>query len=110
MRKPFTPEEKQRIRRRHHGYAVLLAVVAVAVLIQPLALNWPLLTSMNSIIMAMVMMLFLTRNSAVRAHKRWLYGLGTGAIVVEVIWLVGQFGVAMLIGLILGRFHQTARR
>jgi hypothetical protein len=74
MRKPFTPEAKQRIRRRHRGYAYLLAVVAVAVavLIQPLALNWPLLTSMNSIIMAMVMMLFLTRNSAVRAHKRRL--------------------------------------
>lgn len=61
MRKPFSPQEKQRIRRRHRGYAVLLAVVAVAVLVQPLALNWPLLTSVNSIIMAMVMMLFLTR-------------------------------------------------
>ena len=72
MRKPFSPEEKQRIRRRHRGYAYLLAVVVVAVLIQPLALNWPLLTSMNSIIMALVMMLFLTRNSAVRAHKRRL--------------------------------------
>jgi len=86
MRKPFTPEAKQRIRRRHRGYADLLAVVAV--LIQPLALNWPLLTSMNSIIMAMVMMLFLTRNSAVRAHKRRLYGLGVSAIIFEVIWLV----------------------
>jgi len=39
------PQEKQRIRRRHHGYAYLLAVVATAVLVQPLALNWPLLTS-----------------------------------------------------------------
>ena len=90
MRKPFSPEEKQRIRRRHRGYAYLLAVVVVAVLIQPLALNWPLLTSMNSIIMALVMMLFLTRNSAVRAHKRWLYGLGTSAIIFEVIWLVSM--------------------
>lgn len=87
MRKPFSPQEKQRIRRRHRGYAVLLAVVAVAVLVQPLALNWPLLTSVNSIIMAMVMMLFLTKNSAVRAHKRWLYALGTSAIGFEVIWL-----------------------
>jgi len=90
MRKPLTPEEKQRIRRRHRGYAVQLTVVTVAVLVQPLALNWPLLTSLNSIILAVVMMLLLTRNSAVRAHKRWLYGLGTGAIVVEVIWLVGM--------------------
>ena len=87
MRQPFTPEQKQRIRRRHRGYAYLLAVVALAVLVQPLALNWPLLTSINSIIMAMVMMLFLTKNSAVRVHKRWLYGLGTSAISFEVIWL-----------------------
>jgi hypothetical protein len=90
MRKPFTPQEKQRIRKRHRGYAYLLAVVALAVLVQPLALNWPLLTSMNSIIMAMVMMIFLTRNSAVRVHKSWLYGLGTSAILFEVIWLIGM--------------------
>ena len=90
MRKPLTPEEKQRIRRRHRGYAVQLAVVTLAVLVQPLALNWPLLTSLNSIIMALVMMLMLTRNSAVRPHRRWLYGLGTSAIVVEVIWLVAM--------------------
>ena len=38
--------------------------------------------------MAMVMMLFLTRNSAVGAHKRRLYGLGVSAIIFEVIWLV----------------------
>jgi len=90
MRKPFTPQEKQRIRKRHRGYAYLLAVVALTVLVQPLALNWPLLTSINSIIMAMVMMIFLTRNSAVRVHKSWLYGLGTSAILFEVIWLIGM--------------------
>jgi len=45
---------------------------------------------LNSIIMAMVMMLFVTRNSALRAHKRWLYGLGTSAIVFEVIWLASM--------------------
>jgi hypothetical protein len=87
-RQPFSWEEKQRIRRRHRGYAYLLVVVAMVVLVQPLALNWPLLTSLNSIIMAMVMMLFLTRNSAVRSHKGWLYGLGTSAIIFEVIWLI----------------------
>ena len=87
MRKPFTPEEKRRIRKRHRGYAYLLVVVSLAVLVQPLALNWPLLTSLNSIIMAMVMMVYLTKNSDLRAHKRWLYGLGTSAILFEVVWL-----------------------
>ena len=90
MRKPFTPQEKQRIRRRHRGYAYLLTVVALTVLVQPLAQNWPLLTSLNSIIMATVMMLFLTKNSAVRAHKYWLYALGISAIGFEVIWLIGM--------------------
>jgi hypothetical protein len=39
MRKPFTPQEKQRIRKRYRGYAYLLVVVSLAVLMQPLALN-----------------------------------------------------------------------
>ena len=61
-------------------------MVSLAVRVQPLALNWPLLTSLNSIIMAM-MMVFLTKNSDFRAHKRWLYGLGTSAIIFEVVWI-----------------------
>ncbi|MEI6830294.1 MAG: hypothetical protein WCK64_10685 [Synechococcaceae cyanobacterium ELA445] len=88
MRKPFTAEEKQRIRKRYRGYGYLLVVVSLTVLVQPLALNWPLLTSMNSIIMAMVMMIFLTRYSLLRFHRSWLYGLGSSAIVFEVIWLI----------------------
>ena len=39
MRKPFTPQEKQRIRKRYRGYAYLLVVVSLAVLMQPLALG-----------------------------------------------------------------------
>lgn len=65
-------------------------MVSLAVLVQPLALNWPLLTSINSIIMAMVMMLFLTRNSLLRVHKGWLYGLGSSAIIFELVWLIGM--------------------
>jgi len=33
MRKPFTPQEKQRIRKRYRGYAYLLVVVSLAVLV-----------------------------------------------------------------------------
>lgn len=39
MRKPSTPEEKQRIRKCHRGYADLLIVESLAVLVQPLSLN-----------------------------------------------------------------------
>lgn len=87
MRKPFTAAEKQRIRKRYRGYAYLLVVVSVTVLVQPLAWNWPMLSSANSMIMAMIMMIFLTRNSVIKKNRRWLYGLGSSAIIFEVIWL-----------------------
>ena len=85
MRKPFTPQDEPRIRKHFRGYAYLLLVVSLVVLVQPLALNWPMPPSANSIIMAMamamVMMLFLTKNSLLFVHKRWLYGLGLSAII-----------------------------
>ena len=87
MTRPFTPEQLQCIRKRHRGYGYLLAVITVVLLIQPLAVDWPLLTSLNAIAVALVMMVFLTRHSPLRLHKRWLYGLGISAIVFEVIWL-----------------------
>lgn len=87
MTRPFTPEQLQCIRKRHRGYGYLLAVITVVLLIQPLAVDWPLLTSLNAIAVALVMMVFLTRHSPLRRHKRWLYGLGISAIVFEVIWL-----------------------
>ncbi len=62
-------------------------MVSLAVRAQPLDLNWPLLTSLNSISMAMVMMVFLTKNSILRTQKSWLYGLGTSTIIFEVIRL-----------------------
>jgi hypothetical protein len=79
MRKPFTPQDEPHIRKHFRGYVYLLLVVSLVVLVQPLALNWPMPPSANSIIM--VMMLFLTRTSLLLVHKRWLYGLGLSAIV-----------------------------
>jgi len=83
----FTPEQLHRIRKRHRGYAYLLAVISLVLLLQPLATDWPVLTSLGSIIMAVVMMVFLTRFSPLQRSKRWLYGLGVSAIVFEGIWL-----------------------
>ncbi|MFZ0408328.1 MAG: hypothetical protein WAM11_09495 [Cyanobium sp.] len=83
----FTKDQLHRIRKRHRGYGYLLVVISVVLLVQPLAVDWPLLTCLNSIAVALVMMVFLTRYSPLEIHKRWLYGLGISAIGFELIWL-----------------------
>jgi len=83
----FTPEQLNRIRKRHRGYGYLLAVITLVLLLLPFATDWPLLTSLGSVALAVVMMVFLTRFSPLQRSKRWLYGLGLSAIVFEGIWL-----------------------
>ena len=83
----FTPEQLHRIRKRHRGYSYLLTVICLVLLSQPLAVEWPLLNSLCSISVALVMMLFLTRNSPFQLHKKRLYVLGITAILFELVWL-----------------------
>ena len=90
MTRVFTKDQLVRMRKRHRGYCYLLIVISLVLVLQPLAVTWPLLTSINAIVVALVMMLFLTRYSPLRARKRWLYGLGIGAIVFELIWLAAM--------------------
>ena len=80
-------EDVRRIRLRHRGYRLLLIAICTVLLIQPLASLWPLITPAVAILMALVMMLFLTRYSPLRARKRLFYGLGIAAIVSEIAWL-----------------------
>lgn len=80
-------EEVRRIRLRHRGYRLLLLGICAVLLIQPFARLWPLITPVVAILMALVMMLFLTRYSPLRARKRLFYGLGIAAIVSELAWL-----------------------
>lgn len=78
----------KRIRQRHRGYRLLLFTISAVVLIQPLARQWPFITPVMAILMALVMMLFLTRYSPLQANKRLLYGLGMAAITCELLWLL----------------------
>ena len=75
------------IRKRHRGDGDLLAVISVVLRLQPLAVDWPLLTSGNSIAVAAVIKRWLTRYSPLRSYKDWVYRLGITAIGFEVIWL-----------------------
>ena len=81
-------EDVKRIRQRHRGYRLLLLTISAVVLIQPLARQWPFITPVMAILMALVMMLFLTRYSPLQANKRLLYGLGMAAITCELLWLI----------------------
>jgi len=62
-------------------------VISVVLRLQPLAVDWPLLTSGNSIAVASAMKRWLTRYSPLRSYKDWVYRLGITAIGFEVIWL-----------------------
>lgn len=81
-------EDVRRIRLRHRGYRLLLGAVGLVLLIQPLSSQWPLLSPLMGIAMALVMMLFLTRYSPLQARRRMLYRLGIAAIVSELAWLL----------------------
>jgi hypothetical protein len=78
----------QRIRLRHRGYRLLLLAICTVLLIQPLARRWTLISPLVAILMALMMMLFLTRYSPLQVRKRLLYGLGIGAIISELLWLI----------------------
>jgi hypothetical protein len=87
MPQTFTPEHLQCLQKRHRGYVYLMAVLSMVLILQPLAVDWPLITPWNSIAVASVIMMCLTRYSPLRTTKYWVYGLGVSAISFEVIWL-----------------------
>ena len=82
-------EQITRIRRRHRGYRMLLSTICLVLLLQPLAQHWLLLNSLASIVLALVMMLFLTRYSPLQARRKYFYGLGIAAIASELLWMLG---------------------
>ncbi|MFM7465171.1 MAG: hypothetical protein ACKO28_06830, partial [Cyanobium sp.] len=81
------PEDLLLIRRRHRGYRLLLLTICSVLLIQPLARQWPFISPGAAIVMALTILLFLTRYSPLRARKNIIYGLGIAAIVGELSWL-----------------------
>lgn len=91
-RGPDRPHREQlaRIRRRHRGYNIVLATISLLLLLQPVAQRWPLFNPLGGITLALVMLLFLTRYSPLRARRRQFYALGIAAIASELVWLIGR--------------------
>lgn len=91
MNRAFQQGHLARIKRRQSGYRLLLLTLSLNLLLQPLAEWLPMINSIGPVVLALVVMLCLTRNSALQAHKSLLYGFGSLAIVTELIWLCCVF-------------------
>ncbi len=82
----LTPEQIQRLRHRHQGYLITLAVEVVLLLSLPFAEQWGWLLSLMMVALAVVLMGCLTRYSSLRRGLTAVYTLGSLAIVLEVVW------------------------
>lgn len=82
----FTPEQIHRLRHRHQGYLITLGVEVLLLLSLPLAEQSGWLLSLMLVTLAVVLMNCLSRYSSLRRGRSWVYGLGTLAIALEVLW------------------------
>jgi hypothetical protein len=82
----LTRQDLQRIRHRHFGYRITLVVQMALLLLLPLAQRLPWLLSLMLCLLALVLMVFLSRYSVLRRTRPLVYGLGGLALLLEFIW------------------------
>ena len=82
----LTPEQIQRLRHRHQGYLITLAVEVLLLLLLPLAEQNGWLLSMMLVLLAVALMACLARYSSLRRGRPLVYGLGCLAIGLELAW------------------------
>lgn len=82
----LTRAELQRLRRRHRGYWIVLAIEVILLLLLPLAQAWIWLLSLFLILLALVLMVFVSRYSPLRRTRPLIYALGGLAIGLELLW------------------------
>ena len=82
----YTHADLERLRKRHRGYQLTLAVEVLLVLCLPLAELWPGLLSLMLVALAVVLNLFLSRYSLLRRSRVLVYVFGGLAIALEVLW------------------------
>jgi len=82
----ITREQLYRIRKRHLGYRITLIYELVLLLMLPLAQLYSWILSLLLIGQALVFMVFVSRYSSLKRTRPVMYTLGSGAIVLEVIW------------------------
>ena len=82
----LTREGLQRLRRRHLGYRLTLAVELLFLALLPLAQRVPWLLSVLLSLLAIVLVGTVSRYSPLRSSRPLIYGLGGLAVVLELIW------------------------
>ena len=82
----YTRADIERLRKRHRGYQITLAVEVLLVLSLPLAELWPGLLSLMLVTLAVVLNLFLSRYSLLRRSRLVVYLFGGLAIALELLW------------------------
>lgn len=82
----YTRVDVERLRKRHRGYQLTLAMEVLLVLCLPLAELWPALLSLLLVLMAAVLIVFLSRYSLLSRSRSVVYAFGGLAIALEVLW------------------------
>jgi hypothetical protein len=85
---PVTKEQLQRLRHRHRGYQITVATEVLLLLLLPLAQGHPWLLSVMLVMLALVLIVFVSRYSPLRQTRPLIYGLGGVAIGLEILWHV----------------------
>ena len=75
-----------RIRHRHRGYQITLATEVLLLLLLPLAQGHPWVLSLMLVVLALVLIVFVSRYSPLRQTRPLIYGLGALAIGLEILW------------------------
>lgn len=82
----YTRADIARLRKRHRGYQLTLAMEVLLVLCLPLAEWWPGLLSLLLVALAVVLCVFLSRYSLLRRSRLLVYLFGGLAIALELLW------------------------
>ena len=82
----LTPTEITRLRLRHRGYWLTLATEVALLLLLPVAQDQIWLLAFLLILLALVLMVFVSRYSPLRKTRPLIYGLGGLAIALELVW------------------------
>ena len=82
----LTREQLARLRHRHLGYRITLVAELTFLLLLPLAQIVPWLLSVMLIVLALVLIIFVSRYSSITKTRPLIYGLGLAALSMEVLW------------------------
>ncbi len=95
-----TRQALQRIRHRHFGYRITLLTQMALLLLLPLSQRQSWVLSLMLCLLALVLMVFLSRFSVLRRTRPLYYVLGGLAVVLELIWHATLISQSPLAGML----------